>query len=145
MTDRSTAASISVLIADDQPLIRTALTALLDHEPDLTVAGQATDGAEAVALARELLPDVVLMDIRMPGMDGIEATRLIREQTELDAVRVLVLTTFEDEDTVAAALRAGASGFIGKGGDPADLVNAIRTIHAGDSLLSPAGRARTAR
>jgi DNA-binding NarL/FixJ family response regulator len=137
MTEADDQDEISVVIADDQSLVREGLRILLQHQNDMTVTGQARDGAEAVALARSLRPDVLLMDIRMPGVDGIEATRLIVGDPELNRVRVLVLTTFEDEETVGAALRAGASGFIGKGSEPAAFIHAIRTVHAGDSLLSP--------
>jgi DNA-binding NarL/FixJ family response regulator len=129
---------ISVIIADDQSLVREGLRILLQHQSDIAVIGQARDGAEAVELARSLRPQVVLMDIRMPRVDGIEATQLIVDDPELNRVRVLVLTTFEDEEVVGAGLRAGATGFIGKGSKPADLIHAIRTVHAGDSLLSSA-------
>ncbi|NNC13590.1 response regulator transcription factor [Planctomonas sp. JC2975] len=128
---------IRVLIADDQALIRSAVAALLRHEDDLEVVGEASDGAEAVAAARREHPHVVVMDLRMPGTDGIAATRAIRADETLNATRVLVLTTFEDEENVLAALRAGAAGFLGKGADPDDIVRAIRTVHAGDELLSP--------
>ena len=129
---------ISVLIVDDQPLIRQAVTAIIEPQGDITVVGQASDGAEAVALAQQLCPDVVLMDIRMPGVDGIAATERICESPALQATRVLILTTFEEEDYVVAALRAGASGFLGKGSEPDEIVRAISAVHAGDSLLSPA-------
>ncbi|MBS1699569.1 MAG: response regulator transcription factor [Actinobacteria bacterium] len=129
---------IRVLIADDQPLIRSAVASLLRHEDDIAVIGEAADGAEAVALARRERPDVVVMDLRMPGTDGITATGMMRAAPELTATRVLVLTTFEDEENVLAALRAGASGFLGKGVDPAEIVRAVRTVHAGEELLSPA-------
>jgi len=128
---------IRVLIADDQPLIRSALVGLLRHESDMEVIGEAADGAEAVAIARRERPDVVVMDLRMPGTDGITATRLLMNG-ELERIRVLVLTTFEDEENVLGALRAGASGFLGKGVDPAEIVRAVRTVHAGEELLSPA-------
>ncbi|WP_395244241.1 response regulator [Agromyces sp. MMS24-K17] len=129
--------SARVLVVDDQPLIRQAVRALVAAEPDLEVVGEAADGLQAVELARELAPDVVLMDIRMPGVDGIEATRRIAADPALAAVRVLILTTFEEDENVAWALQAGASGFIGKGTDPDALVDAVRTVHAGESLLSP--------
>lgn len=129
---------IRVLIADDQPLIRSAVAGLLRHEDDIEVVGEAADGAEAVMLARTARPDVVVMDLRMPGTDGIAATGLLRAEPALEDTRVLVLTTFEDEENVLAALRAGASGFLGKGVDPAEIVRAVRTVHAGDELLSPA-------
>jgi DNA-binding NarL/FixJ family response regulator len=129
---------ISVVLADDQPLIRSALADLLRSEPDISIIGEAGDGAAAVHLTRTLRPDIVLMDIRMPKMDGIEATRAICEDHQLAATRVLVLTTFEQDDYIFAALRAGASGFLGKGLDPNSLADAVRTVHDGESLLSPA-------
>jgi DNA-binding NarL/FixJ family response regulator len=128
----------SVLIVDDQALIRTALRELLGHEPGITVAGEAVHGREAVALASSLRPDVVLMDIRMPEMDGIAATAAICADPALAEVRVLILTTFEEDEHLVAALRAGASGFIGKGAEPEEIVRAVRAVHAGDALLSPA-------
>jgi DNA-binding NarL/FixJ family response regulator len=128
----------SVLIVDDQALIRSALRELLAHEPGIMVAGEAVQGREAVALASSLRPDVVLMDIRMPEMDGIAATAAICADPELVDVRVLILTTFEEDEHVVAALRAGASGFIGKGAEPEEIVRAVRAVHAGDALLSPA-------
>ena len=128
----------SVLIVDDQALIRAALRELLAHEPGITVAGEAVNGREAVTLATSLRPDVVLMDIRMPEMDGIVATAAICADPELADVRVLILTTFEEDEHLVAALRAGASGFIGKGAEPEEIVRAIRSVHAGDALLSPA-------
>lgn len=127
----------TVLVVDDQALIRQAVVALVQAEPDLRVVGEAADGLDAVELARTLRPDVVLMDIRMPRLDGIEATRRICADPGLAAVRVLILTTFEDDENVAMALRAGASGFVGKGTDPDALVDAIRTVHSGEALLSP--------
>lgn len=126
----------TVLIVDDQALIRTAVRDLIQHEPDLTVAGEAADGAAAVAEARRLQPDVVLMDIRMPVLDGIEATRAICADDDLAATKVLILTTFEEDDYIVEALRAGASGFVGKGTDPADLMRAIHTVDRGEALLS---------
>lgn len=129
---------ISVLVVDDQTLIRSAITTLLDHTDGMRVVGQAADGREAVDETRRLRPDVVLMDIRMPGTDGITATRTICADAELSAVRVLVLTTFEEDQYVVGALRAGASGFIGKGAEPERIVEAVRAVHAGDALLSPA-------
>ncbi|MFF2050577.1 response regulator [Leifsonia sp. NPDC058194] len=128
---------ISVLIADDQPLIRTAVSHLLDAEADLDVVGQAADGLQAVSLTRELRPDIVVMDIRMPEMDGIEATRSIRADPELAGSRVLILTTFEEDEYVFSALRSGASGFVGKGAEPEEIARAVRAVHDGDSLLSP--------
>lgn len=127
--------TIHVLLADDQALIRGAFAMLIESAPDLDVVGQAETGREAVALTAEVRPDVVLMDLRMPDLDGIEATRLIAEQHP--DVRVLVLTTYDTDENVAAALRAGASGFVVKDIRPADLLDAIRTVAAGESLLSP--------
>lgn len=128
----------SVLIVDDQALIRSALRELLAHEPGISVAGEAVQGREAVALASSLHPDVVLMDIRMPEMDGIAATAAICADPTLTEVRVLILTTFEEDEHLVAALRAGASGFIGKGAEPEEIVRAVRAVHAGEALLSPA-------
>jgi DNA-binding NarL/FixJ family response regulator len=128
---------IRVVLADDQALLRGTFRLLIDSTPDLEVVGEAGDGREAVRLAHDLHPDLVLMDIRMPVLDGLEATRQIAATSTLDDVRVLILTTFEDE-YVADALRAGAGGFLGKGADPEELLRAIRTVAAGDSLLSPA-------
>lgn len=127
----------TVLLADDQSLIRTAVHALIESSPDLTVVGEATNGQEALEQVRLLRPDVVLMDIRMPIMDGIEATKQICNDPDLSEVRVLVLTTFEEDEYIVEALRAGASGFIGKGTEPTALIQAIATVHAGESLLSP--------
>lgn len=128
---------IRVLIVDDQVLIRTAVRELVAHEPGLTVVGEAADGIEALKATTSLVPDVVLMDIRMPLSDGIEATTAICRNPELRSVRILILTTFEEDEYVVQALRAGASGFIGKGTEPAELMQAIRTVHRGESLLSP--------
>lgn len=128
---------ISVLIADDQALIRSAIADLITHSDGLTIAGEAADGHQAIALARERRPDLVLMDIRMPGLDGIAATREICADPDLAAVRVLVLTTFEEDEYIVGALRAGASGFIGKGAERDDIAAAIRAVHRGDALLSP--------
>ncbi|WP_053206756.1 response regulator [Jiangella muralis] len=128
---------VRVLIADDQPLLRHSLALLLDATPDLAVAGTAATGAEAAALAADLRPDVVLMDIRMPGGDGIEATRRITADPELAAVRVLVLSMFELDEYVYAALRAGASGFLLKDARPEQLLDAVRRTHAGESLFAP--------
>jgi len=130
--------TIRVLLADDQALLRGTFRLLLDSTPDIEVVGEAATGAEAVARARSEQADLVLMDIRMPGTDGIDATRLLTTDESLAGVRVLVLTTFETDELVVAALRAGASGFLGKGVDPADLIAAIRTVAAGEALLSPA-------
>ncbi|PKW07332.1 two component transcriptional regulator, LuxR family [Streptomyces sp. 1222.5] len=130
--------TIRVLLADDQALLRSAFRVLVDSEPDMEVVGEASDGAEAVRLARTEAPDVVLMDIRMPGTDGLAATRAISADPALAQVRVVILTTFEVDDYVVQALRAGASGFLGKGSEPEELLNAIRLAADGDSLLSPA-------
>ncbi|MGH3186529.1 MAG: response regulator [Streptosporangiaceae bacterium] len=127
--------SISVLLADDQPLLRRGFRMILEAEPDLTVTAEAGDGAEAVDLTRRYAPDVVLMDIRMPGTDGIEATRRIT--VAHPDVRVLVLTTFDLDEYAFGALRAGASGFLLKDVRPAELVAAIRTVAAGDAVVSP--------
>jgi len=127
-----------VLIADDQALIRAGFRVLIDAADDLVVVGEAIDGHEAVALARSARADVVLMDIRMPGLDGLEATRRIGADPDLAGVKILILTTFELDEYVYLALRAGASGFLGKSVDPADLIDAIRLVAAGESLLSPA-------
>ena len=133
MTDPAPA--IRVLLVDDQPLLRTGFRMVLGSEPDLTVVGEAGDGVEAMDLARRLLPDVVLMDIRMPRMDGVAATKAI-----VDAglpVRVLILTTFELDEYVVGALRAGASGFLSKDVPAEDLVEAIRTVALGEAVVSP--------
>jgi DNA-binding NarL/FixJ family response regulator len=128
---------IRVLIADDQPLMRTGFRMILDAEPDLEVVGEAADGAEAVRLAAGARADVVLMDVRMPGMDGIEATRRLAGDGVQDPVRVLILTTFDLDEYVLSALRAGASGFLLKDVPPEDLVEAIKVVAAGDALLAP--------
>ncbi len=127
---------IRVLIADDQALLRGSFRVLLETRSDLAVVGEASTGLEAVRLARAERPDLVLMDVRMPEMDGIEATRLICSDAEA-SVRVLMLTTFDLDEYVYAALRAGASGFLLKDSPPADLVSAIRVVAAGDALLAP--------
>ncbi|MEU2624845.1 response regulator transcription factor [Streptomyces sp. NPDC007157] len=129
--------TIRVLLADDQALLRSAFRVLVDSESDMEVVGEASDGAEAVRLAGETRADVVLMDIRMPGTDGLAATRLISEDPSLDRVRVVILTTFEVDDYVVQALRAGASGFLGKGSEPEELLSAIRVAAGGEALLSP--------
>ncbi|MFE3163771.1 response regulator [Streptomyces sp. NPDC059224] len=129
--------TIRVLLADDQALLRSAFRVLVDSEPDMEVVGEASDGVEAVRLARETRADVVLMDIRMPGTDGLAATRLISEDPSLGQVRVVILTTFEVDDYVVQALRAGASGFLGKGSEPEELLSAIRVAAGGEALLSP--------
>jgi DNA-binding NarL/FixJ family response regulator len=129
--------TIRVLLADDQALLRSAFRVLVDSEPDMRVVGEASDGAQAVALARSEQADVVLMDIRMPGTDGLTATRMISEDPALDGVHVVMLTTFEVDEYVVQSLRAGASGFLGKGAEPEELLNAIRIAAAGEALLSP--------
>jgi DNA-binding NarL/FixJ family response regulator len=129
--------TIRVLLADDQKLILAGFRVLIDSADDLTVVGEATTGTEAVTMARQSRADVVLMDIRMPGMDGIEATHRITTDDDLAGVRVLILTTFEIDENVLRALRAGASGFLSKGVEPADLLAGIRTVARGESLLSP--------
>lgn len=131
------AAPIRVLLADDQALIRSALADLVSHEPGLTVVDQASDGREAHRLALQHRPDIVLMDIRMPVMDGIDATAAICAEPSLTETRIVIVTTFDEDAYLLSALRAGASGFIGKGADPAELMNAIRVVQAGDALLSP--------
>jgi DNA-binding NarL/FixJ family response regulator len=128
---------ISVLIADDQDLVRLGLRTLLTSEDGFAVAGEAADGLAAVAMAESLRPDVVLMDIRMPGIDGLEATRRIMNRTYLNATRVIVLTTFERDEYVFEALRIGASGFLLKDTPPVTLLDAIRTVADGGALLSP--------
>ncbi|WP_435223117.1 response regulator [Streptomyces sp. Tue6028] len=129
--------TIRVLLADDQALLRGTFRMLFDATEDMETVGEASNGHEAVKLAVAERPDVVLMDIRMPEMDGLEATRLISESEGLDSVKVLVLTTFEEDEHVAEALRAGASGFLGKGASPEELLDAVRTVAAGEALLSP--------
>ncbi|MBO2463931.1 response regulator [Actinomadura violacea] len=128
---------VRVLVADDQALLRGSFHALIDTTPDLTVVGEAANGAEAVELARTLRPDVVLMDVRMPRLDGIEATRQIHQDTRTPQARVLMLTMFDLDAHVFAALRAGAAGFLLKDTPPADLLNAIRVVAAGEALLAP--------
>ena len=128
---------IRVLLADDQTLVRGGFKALLDARDDIEVVGEATDGIEAVALTTTLLPDVVLMDIRMPGLDGLEATRQITADPRLADVRIVILTTFELDEYLFDALRHGASGFLVKDTEPADLVRAVRVVAKGDSLISP--------
>ncbi|GHG03415.1 response regulator [Streptomyces zaomyceticus] len=130
--------TIRVVLADDQALLRSAFKVLVNSEPDMEVVGEAADGAQAVALARSERADVVLMDIRMPGTDGLAATRMITADPELSDVRIVMLTTFEVDEYVVQSLRAGASGFLGKGAEPEELLGAIRIAHAGEALLSPA-------
>ncbi|MFH0175821.1 response regulator [Streptomyces cacaoi] len=133
---------LRVLLADDQTLVREAFAMLVESAPDMRVVGQAGTGREAVALARGQRPDLVVMDIRMPDLDGIEATRLIAADEELAGVRVLVLTTYDTDENIVEALRAGAAGFLVKDTRPADLLDAIRTVAAGEALLSPGPTAR---
>ncbi|RZQ62147.1 response regulator transcription factor [Amycolatopsis suaedae] len=129
--------TIRVVLADDQALVRAGFRVLLDTEDGFEVCGEAGDGAEAVALAVEHRPDVVVMDIRMPGTDGLEATRQITGNPELSGVKVLVLTTFDVDEYVYQALRAGASGFLLKDTDPVDLLRALRVVASGEALLAP--------
>ncbi len=128
---------IRVLLADDQALIRAGFHVLIDAADDLEVVGEAIDGAQAVDLARRARADVVLMDIRMPGVDGLEATRRISADDDLAGVKVIILTTFESDEYVYQAIRAGASGFLVKDTEPADLLQAVRVVARGDALLSP--------
>lgn len=128
---------IRVVLADDQALLRAGLRALLDAEDDIEVVGEAADGAQAVELVRRLSPDVVLMDIRMPGTDGLEATRQIAGDPLLVGTRVVVLTTFDLDDYVFEAVRIGASGFLVKDTEPAELLRGVRAVATGDALLSP--------
>jgi DNA-binding NarL/FixJ family response regulator len=131
---------IRVLVVDDQPLVRSGFRMVIEERPDLELVGEATDGVQALELARELEPDVILMDVRMPNLDGVEATRrLVEEGTQ---ARILVLTTFDLDEYVYAAIRAGASGFLLKDVEPADLVDAIRVVAAGNSLFGPAATER---
>ncbi|MFE1296960.1 response regulator [Streptomyces sp. NPDC058731] len=134
--------TIRVLLADDQTLVRAAFAMLVESAPDMEVVGQAGTGREAVALARSRRADLVVMDIRMPEMDGIEATRRIAAEEDLAGVKVLVLTTYDTDEHIVEALRAGASGFLVKDTRPADLLDAIRTVAAGEALLSPGPTAR---
>jgi DNA-binding NarL/FixJ family response regulator len=134
VSDTAAPTEISVLIVDDQRLVRSGFAVILGTEPGITVVGQAGDGDEAVALARQLAPSVVLLDIRMPNMDGLAAARLILAET---ASRVLMLTTFDSDEYVYAALRAGASGFLLKDAPAEQLVGAVRSVAAGDALIDP--------
>jgi DNA-binding NarL/FixJ family response regulator len=128
---------IRVLLADDQSLVRAGFRALLDAQPDIEVAGEASDGEEALRKVRELRPDVVLMDIRMPTLDGLAATRRITEDAALHEVKVVMLTTFELDEYVFEAIRSGASGFLVKDTEPDELLRAVRSVVGGDALLSP--------
>jgi len=128
---------IRVVLADDQVLVRAGFAALLDAEDDIEVTGEAADGQEAVRLARTARPDVVLMDIRMPGLDGIEATRKIAADRTLDGVHVVILTTFDLDEYVFEGLRAGAAGFLVKDTEPPELIRAVRVVAGGEALLSP--------
>jgi DNA-binding NarL/FixJ family response regulator len=144
---------IRVLLADDQALVRAGFRALLDAEEDIEIVGEAGDGAAAVRLAKATHPDLILMDIRMPHVDGLEATRQIAAEAVLADCRVVILTTFDLDEYVFEALRVGASGFLLKDTEPADLIRGVRAVAAGDALLSPkvtrrliaefAGRAKT--
>ncbi len=143
MNPRETAdPPIRVLLADDQTLVRSAFAMLVDSARDMEVVGQAGTGRQAVELARDARADLVVMDIRMPDLDGIEATRRIAADEDLAGVRILVLTTYDTDDHIVEALRAGASGFLVKDTRPAELLDAIRTVAAGESLLSPGPTSR---
>lgn len=128
---------ISVLLADDQALVRAGFSALLDAQDDIEVAAEADDGEAAVRLAKSHVPDVVLMDIRMPGLDGLSATREIAADAQLSSVRIVILTTFELDEYVFEALRVGASGFLVKDTEPVELIRAVRAVASGEALLSP--------
>ncbi|ROO85579.1 LuxR family two component transcriptional regulator [Actinocorallia herbida] len=128
---------IRILLADDQRLVRAGFRSILEDEDDLTVVGEAGDGDTAVAVCRDLRPDVVLMDVRMPGTDGLEASRRITADPRLSDVRIVILTTFDLDDYVYGALRAGATGFLLKDTDPDELIQAVRVAHRGDALITP--------
>jgi DNA-binding NarL/FixJ family response regulator len=128
---------IRVVIADDQPLVRAGFATMVSYADDLELVGEAENGRVAVTIAQHTRPDVILMDIRMPGLDGLEATRLITKNPELTAVRVIMLTTFDLDDYVYEALRSGASGFLLKDARPEEILNAVRVVAAGEALLAP--------
>ncbi len=128
---------IRVVLADDQALVRAGFRALLNAQEDIEVVAEASDGVEAVAAARTHRPDVLLMDIRMPNLDGLEATRRISDTPELEGVHILILTTFEEDEYVFEAIRVGASGFLVKDTEPVELIRAVRVVAGGDALLSP--------
>jgi DNA-binding NarL/FixJ family response regulator len=128
---------IRVVLADDQALVRAGFASLLAAEPDIEIVGEAADGSEAVARTRELLPDVVLMDVRMPGLDGLAATKAIAAEERLQSVKVVVLTTFDLDEYIFDALRSGASGYLVKDTEPRELIRAVRVVAGGDALLSP--------
>jgi DNA-binding NarL/FixJ family response regulator len=128
---------IKVLIADDQALVRTGFRMILDAEDDIEVAGEAADGLEAISAAERERPDVILMDVRMPNMNGIEATRRLVDKDDVEPIRVLILTTFDLDEYVYDALRAGASGFLLKDAPPEELVHAVRVVERGDALIAP--------
>lgn len=135
----------SVLIVDDQPMVRAGLTMLLNAEADLTVVGEAASGTEALELARHLTPDIVLMDVRMPGMDGVTATQHLVQESQANPnqlVKVLIMTTFDDEDVVVGALQAGASGYLLKHASPTEIADAIRRVLAGDTWLDATAATR---
>jgi DNA-binding NarL/FixJ family response regulator len=128
---------IKVLIADDQALVRTGFRMILDAEADIEVTGEAADGLEAITAAKSARPDVILMDVRMPNMNGIEATRQLVDKDDVEPIRVLILTTFDLDEYVYDALRAGASGFLLKDAPPEELVHAVRVVERGDALIAP--------
>jgi DNA-binding NarL/FixJ family response regulator len=129
---------IRLLVVDDQPLVRMGLRMLVEDEPDVTLVGEAADGLQGLALVRQQRPDVVLMDIRMPVLDGVEALRRLTSDPELAGIRVIMLTSFDLDDYVFDALRAGASGFLLKSAEPVEMLQAVRVVAAGEALLSPA-------